>query len=941
MSTHALNPLRAVPVLMALIFNVVIGPLAPVAGPLLNGTVHGATGTVVEVDNNGNSCNGVKTTPGSENTTKELVGGTLEPGGSATFRFTFPATVQGNPGQEEWKLTDCVFINDTPLQKFEVTALSNDVSPVVIEFTLNIPADAPIGSEYCNYGKTTETPSDSQASNRKAGPACFVIGGAIRVLKVNAAQEALAGATFDVSCQWPDVTAGTFLPDTILSVPTNGSIAGGGSSETINSTDNGSFTRTVVTGDEGAIAVNGPDGTVCTFTETAAPEGYKPPEPPDNTVTLTIAATGEQATHTFVNVVPTGNLTVVKDLNPSDDPGLFNLQIDGSTLAANVGDGGTTGAQTLNTGSYDVGETAGTATELANYTSSIDCLDGATSVASGTGAGPLSVDVTDGSDIVCTITNTRKTGDLTVVKSLSPSDDPGLFNLQIDGTTQAANVGDGGTTGAQTVNTGSHTVGETAGTSTALANYASSIECVDGETVVASGSGTGPLSVDVTDGSNIVCTITNTRVTVGLTKTNDKGENPTVEPGETVHYTITVTVNNGTATGVVVTDTLPAGLTYVADSADPSAGFSISADGRHLQWTVGSLNEGSHTYEYDATVDANASGSLKNLGCVDADQNDLLVCDETTVLVQRLSIEKTNDTTGSVVPGTAVNYELTLTVENGPIDSATIVDQLPTGIDSATGISDGGTYDATANAITWNLSDVADGDTLTYTATVNATATAGNYVNVATITEGPCVGDDCTDDSTVTVRIPTLTIEKVANVHLITISGPANAQTASPSTVTWSLTYTLANGPVTNAVITDVVPTGFTFLSAANGGTLGADGKTVTWNLGTLSASGSVSFVTTVNVATISRTGPTENVAVIKSDQTPSDEGKDSVRVTVIPPPLAGNPPPPPKVPNTAVAFGPGGQPVNVPIELLVMLFLGSLGGLAFANVRAVQRRRR
>jgi hypothetical protein len=96
--------------------------------------------------------------------------------------------------------------------------------------------------------------------------------------------------------------------------------------------------------------------------------------------------------------------------------------------------------------------------------------------------------------------------------------------------------------------------------------------------------------------------------------------------------------------------------------------------------------------------------------------------------------------------------------------------------------------------------------------------------------------------------------------------------------------------------------------------------------------------VTTVDVATISRTGPTENVAVIRSDQTPSDEGRDSVRVTVIPPPLAGNPP---KVPNTAVAFGPGGQPVTVPIELLVVLFLGTLGGLAFANVRTVRRRRR
>ncbi len=188
---------------------------------------------------------------------------------------------------------------------------------------------------------------------------------------------------------------------------------------------------------------------------------------------------------------------------------------------------------------------------------------------------------------------------------------------------------------------------------------------------------------------------------------------------------------------------------------------------------------------------------------------------------------------------------------------------------------------------------------------------------------------------------PTLLIEKAADVELISLSGPPNAQIASPSSVTWTLTYTLTNGPVTNAVITDPIPTGFTFVSATNGGTLGADGKTITWNLGTLSASGSVSFVTAVNVATISRTGPTVNVATIVSDQTAPDSGQDSVAVRVIAVPLAGNPTPTPKVPNTALAFGPAGQPTTVPIELLVALFLGSFGGLVFANVRAVQRRRR
>jgi hypothetical protein len=396
-----------------------------------------------------------------------------------------------------------------------------------------------------------------------------------------------------------------------------------------------------------------------------------------------------------------------------------------------------------------------------------------------------------------------------------------------------------------------------------------------------------------------------------------------------------VIVNTGTATNVEVTDTLPDGLTYVTGSAVPSAGFSVS--GQDLTWTVASLAAGTHTFVYDATVDADATGSLTNLGCVDVDQNAALVCDSTTLLVQDLEVIKTNGATGPVVRGTAVDFTLTLDVTNGPIDNVTIVDDLPAGITNATSISDGGVYNAGANTITWTLTNVADNETLTYTATVTATAAAGSQTNVATITEGPCVGD-CDDESTVIVRIPTLVTDKVASTETITISGPANALVATPSVVTWTISYTLTNGPVTGAVITDQVPTGFTFLDALNGGTFASG--TVTWNLGTLTTSGSVSFRTTVNPATISRTGPTVNTAIIDSNETTPDDGQDSVTVSVVPPPLGGTPTPRPPLPNTATGIGIGGAPVTVPVELLVVFFIGSLGALALANVRASSRRR-
>jgi Prealbumin-like fold domain len=220
---------------------------------------------------------------------------------------------------------------------------------------------------------------------------------------------------------------------------------------------------------------------------------------------------------------PTGTIKVTKKLLPSTDGGKFNLLIDGVAKATNVGDGGTTGTQTVNTGVHTVGESAGTGTSLSNYDSSLSCVDKAHGGSDNDG----SVQVDSGDAWECVITNTRKTGTIKVTKKLAPATDSGKFNLLIDGVAKATDVGDGGTTGTQTVNTGVHTVGESAGTGTSLSNYDSSMTCVD---TAHGGAADNDGSVQVDSGDAWECVITNTRKTTPTPPTEPPTNTPPATP---------------------------------------------------------------------------------------------------------------------------------------------------------------------------------------------------------------------------------------------------------------------------------------------------------------------------------------------------------------------------------------------------------------------------
>jgi hypothetical protein len=130
---------------------------------------HGEPHVVLETGTHG--CTGVL--PSNDgNTDMRLVGGTLWPGGTAIFEITYPLNA-ASVGKE-FTILDCAYINDVATLKYTISFVPSNQS-YVLRMTLAVPEDAPVGGMYCNYVKTTGSPTASQASQRKAGPACFVI----------------------------------------------------------------------------------------------------------------------------------------------------------------------------------------------------------------------------------------------------------------------------------------------------------------------------------------------------------------------------------------------------------------------------------------------------------------------------------------------------------------------------------------------------------------------------------------------------------------------------------------------------------------------------------------------------------------------------------------------------------------------------------------------
>ena len=369
---------------------------------------------------------------------------------------------------------------------------------------------------------------------------------------------------------------------------------------------------------------------------------------------------------------------------------------------------------------------------------------------------------------------------------------------------------------------------------------------------------------------------------------------PEPNVGDTIEFAIGAT-NYGPAdaTGVVVTDTIPAGLTYVGPSQiinpNPSDG-SIAENNGTITWTIGSLGAGSTTaqqipiFVYEVTVDAPSPAgippTLQNDAHIigheyDPDHSNNTDSASETPQYADLAVDKqVSNATPNV--GDVLTYTITVT-NNGKDDAEnvfltdTIKDISELSI-VGTPVTSAGTFDPTSGV--WDIGRVYVGTpaTLVVQAKVVAPATGAPQPieNTAAIGDtDPYKPKQYDPDPNNNIATATAT-PQYADLRVIkNVNNPA--PNVGSNIVFGIVVDNLGANQASDVEIIDVLPPGLTFVSASS---TDYNPGTGIWSVGTVDV-GSANAKALQIEATVAASGIWTNEAEVSTTNPPNQFDPD------------------------------------------------------------------
>jgi uncharacterized repeat protein (TIGR01451 family) len=341
-----------------------------------------------------------------------------------------------------------------------------------------------------------------------------------------------------------------------------------------------------------------------------------------------------------------------------------------------------------------------------------------------------------------------------------------------------------------------------------------------------------------------------------------------VSAGAPITYTIQVSnAGPSAAASVVLTDSLPAGVTFV------SASRGGAAAGNVVTWpAIVSLASGASVTD-TVVVTAPASGSLTNVAVAttataeSSTANNRSTVATTVTDLADLQVTKTGP--ASVNAGATITYAI-VTSNAGPSAAASVVvsDTLPAGVTFVSATRSGA---AAGGVVTWpTIASLASGASVTDTVIVTAPA-SGSLTNVARATTTTPESSTANNRGTVAT-----TVTPVADVQ-VTKTGPNTVNQGD--TISYTITVTNV-GPsgAADVVVTDTLPTNATFVDAT-GGVTPSGGVLTFATITNLSVGSPVSFTVRV-VAPLSSGASVVNTAAATSTTADPDTSNNKATKT-------------------------------------------------------------